>query len=135
MTIKPTTAQSDMVDHHDVRRSHSNCSESEQQSGGYLENFSNTFVSRSGQQKEKTGRALTKWKRNGARALALAQSFLKKTRRPQPRDRISYWLPPENPTGHRKAQSCVTQMHEPHRYPQLLFGHHLRGGSASLSAK
>ena len=115
--------------------SNSDCSESKQRSGGYLENFGNTLATRTSQRMIKAGRALTKWKRNGARARTLAQSFLKKTRRPQPRDRISYWLPPENPTCHRKAQSCVTQMHEPHRYPQLLFGHHLRGGSASLSAK
>ncbi len=48
----------------------------------------------------------------------LTPSLLKKTRRPQPRDRIRYRPPSKYPAGHRKAQSCVTQMHEPHRYPQ-----------------
>src|SRR5258708_20807936 len=48
----------------------------------------------------------------------LSRSFLKKTRRSQPRNRIRHRLPPEYPAGHRKAQSRVTQMHEPHRYPQ-----------------
>jgi hypothetical protein len=57
--------------------SYGNCRESEQRSGGYLANFSNTFVSRSAQQKEKTGRALTKWRRNGARAQTLVPSLLK----------------------------------------------------------
>ncbi len=57
--------------------SYSNCSESERQSGGYLQNFSNTFVGRRVQQKEKTGRALTKWKRNGARAQTFSASLLR----------------------------------------------------------
>ncbi len=48
----------------------------------------------------------------------LSRSFLKKTRRSQPRNRIRHRLPPEYPAGHRKAQSRVTQMHEPHKYPQ-----------------
>src|SRR6266446_7843320 len=48
----------------------------------------------------------------------LSRSFLKKTRGSQPRNRIRHRLPPEYPAGHRKAQSRVTQMHEPHRYPQ-----------------
>ena len=48
----------------------------------------------------------------------LSRSFLKKTRRSQPRNRIRHRLPPEYPASHRKAQSRVTQMHEPHRYPQ-----------------
>ena len=55
----------------------SDCSERKRQSGGYLQNFSNTFVGRSGQQKGKTGRALTKWKRNGARAQTLSASLLR----------------------------------------------------------
>ncbi len=54
----------------------------------------------------------------GARPSPSKQGFLKKTRGPQPRNWISYGLPPEYPTSHRKAQSCVTQMHEPHRHPQ-----------------
>jgi hypothetical protein len=57
--------------------SNSDCSERKRQSGGYLENFSNTLVGRSGQQKKKTGRALTKWKRNGARAQTLSASLLR----------------------------------------------------------
>src|SRR6266849_8084420 len=50
----------------------------------------------------------------------LSRSFLKKTRRSQPRNGNRYRLPPEYPAGHRKAQSRVTQMHEPHRYPQTI---------------
>ena len=45
-------------------------------------------------------------------------SFLQKTGRPQTRNRISHRLPPEHPAGHREAQCRVTQMHEPHKYPQ-----------------
>jgi hypothetical protein len=45
-------------------------------------------------------------------------SFLQETRRPQARDWISYRLSPEHPTRHRKAESRITQMHEPHRHPQ-----------------
>ena len=57
--------------------SNSDCSERKRRSGGYLENFSNTLVGRTAQQKEKTGRALTKWKRNGARAQTLSASLLR----------------------------------------------------------
>jgi hypothetical protein len=70
------------------------------------------------EQKGKGARALTKWKRNGARAPILPQAFLKQTRRPQTRNWIGYRLPTKNPTGHRKAQCRVTQMHEPHRTPK-----------------
>ena len=94
------------------------CSEGERRSGDYpgLLKFRKTYGNV--RQRRKEGRALTKWKRNGARAQTLTPSFLKKTRRPQPRDWIRNRLPFEYPTGHRKAQSCVTQMHEPHVYPQ-----------------
>jgi len=45
-------------------------------------------------------------------------NFLQETRRSQARDWISYRLSPEHPTRHRKAESRITQMHEPHRHPQ-----------------
>ena len=44
--------------------------------------------------------------------------LLEKTRSPHPRNRIRDWLPSKYPAGHRKAQSRITQMHEPHRNPQ-----------------
>jgi len=57
--------------------SYGNCREREQRSGGYLGNFSNTLISRTSQQKIKIGRALTKWRRNGARAQTLVRRLLK----------------------------------------------------------
>src|ERR1700719_4751110 len=55
--------------------------------------------------------------RNGGateRAPNPGPKLLKKTRSPQTRNRISHRLAPEYPASHREAQSCVTQMHEPH---------------------
>src|SRR5258708_23810961 len=71
----------------------------------------------------------------------LSRSFLKKTRGSQTRNRIRHRLPPEYPAGHRKAQSRVTQMHEPHRYhqpsqicssPQGRDQHHYRQNSSGI---
>ena len=69
---------------------------------------------------EKIGRALTNWRRNGAHAQTQALTFLEKTRGSQTRYWISYRLPSKHPTGHRKAQSRITKMHEPHRHPQTV---------------
>src|SRR5579863_3983128 len=76
----------------------------------------------------------------GARP-TLAQT-LQKTRGTQARNRISYRLPPEHPAGHRKAQSCITQMHEPHKTPKhpnrpFTSGedqHHYRQNSSGVAA-
>ena len=83
--------------------------------------------------------------RNGGatgRAPNPGPKLLKKTRSPQTRNRISHRLAPEYPASHRKAQSCITQMHEPHRYPldpnqPFTSGedqHHYRQNSSGIAA-
>jgi hypothetical protein len=42
---------------------------------------------------------------------------LQKTLRSEPYDRIYYWLPLENPAGHRKANRRITQVHHLHKTP------------------
>jgi hypothetical protein len=69
-------------------------------------------------EEQNNGRALTKWRRNGARAQA-QEKPLQKTLRPEPCDGVYYSLPLENPAGHRKAQRRIEQMHFFHRHPQI----------------
>jgi hypothetical protein len=84
-----------------------------------------------------SGRALTKWRRNGARAQALKKLDLQKALRPKPGNWVRYWLPPENPASHRKANCCIAQMHHFHIHPPIRIGFVLilRGGTSSLSAQ
>ena len=65
------------------------------------------------------GRALTKWRRNGAHAQARKNRFLQKSLRPEPSHRIDYCLPLKNPAGHRKAKCRIEQMHLSHSHPPI----------------
>ena len=61
------------------------------------------------------------------RAPKLWRSVLQKALRPEPHNRVDYWqcLPPEYPTGHRKADCRITQMHHSHTPPSpARFVHH-----------
>jgi len=66
-----------------------------------------------------SGRALTKWRRNGARAQSYLAKDLQKARGPKTCDRVGYrhWLPLEYPAGHRKPNCRIAQMHDPHNTP------------------
>jgi hypothetical protein len=82
------------------------------------------------------GRALTKWRRNGAHAQA-RKNPLQQTLRAEPRHRIDYCLPLKNPAGHRKANRRIEQMHLSHIHPpnpgSSATALTLRGGTLSSS--
>jgi hypothetical protein len=52
----------------------------------------------------------------GARP-SLQKAVLQKSLRPKPCDWIDYYLPLENPAGHRKANRRIKQMHLSHLTP------------------
>jgi hypothetical protein len=80
-------------------------------------NLGNTTAALPRHRKAK-GRALTKWRRNGAHAQARRKPFLQKALGTKLSHRIDNWLPFENPASHREANCRVTEMHYSHNHPQ-----------------
>ena len=62
--------------------------------------------------------ARTKWSATGC-APKLSQTVLQQPLRPKTCHRINnrHRFPPEQPTGHRKANRCIAQMHHSHNTP------------------
>ena len=83
-------------------------------------------------QRRKRARADEMEAQRGARP-SLQKAVLQKSLRPKPCDWIDYYLPLENPAGHRKANRRIKQMHLSHLTPpisgSITTGLILRGGT------